>query len=218
MELKAVDHASTYIIQSQEEELKRIAALLHEGINQNLYSINTGLKFLESGMEQPVLKEYAKEMANLINRTIQEIRLLSVELYPATISTLGLTAALKSYIKLYMNTFGIMVDIFSSGEETAIEECNSMAVFRVCQEALFNIAKYADVSEAMLRFTWEANKVTIEVEDKGKGFNIQEAIDQNRLKGIAAMHQRMAYAGGTCDITSQEGSGTVVKITLPIDK
>lgn len=218
MELKAVNHASTYIIQSQEEELKRIAALLHEGINQNLYSINTGLKFLESGIDQPVLKEYAKEMAILINRTIQEIRLLSVELYPATISTLGLTAALKSYTKLYMNTFGIMVDIFSTGEETAIEEVNSVAVFRVCQEALFNIAKYADVSEAMLQFTWESNMVTIEVKDKGKGFNIKETIDQSRLKGIAAMQQRMAYAGGTCDIVSREGLGTVVKITLPIDK
>lgn len=216
MELKAVDHASTYIIQSQEEELKRISALLHEGINQNLYSINTGLRFLETGIEEPVLKQYVKEMSELVNRTIQEIRLLSVELYPATITTLGITAALKSYMKLYMTTFGIMVDMFSTGEETIIEEHRSMAIFRVCQEALFNIAKYADVSEAALRFTWEKDKVIIEIEDKGKGFNLQQVTDRHNLKGIAAMKQRMAFAEGECDIFSREGEGTLVTITLPL--
>ncbi|WP_082232952.1 sensor histidine kinase [Halobacillus massiliensis] len=215
MELKAVNQASTYIIQSQEEEIKRIALELHEGVNQNLYSLYTGLSFLESGIKEPHLKSYAKEMAVLMERTIQEIRLLSVELYPNTLNTLGLLSAVKSYSKSFTSTFGLLVDIESNGEETVISESKSMAVFRVCQEAMLNIAKYADVSAASLQFTWERKSLKIEIIDTGKGFNLKEVME-GRCTGLAAMKERMLLAGGHCHITSESGKGTTVSIYLPI--
>ncbi|MBB6454031.1 two-component system sensor histidine kinase NreB [Salirhabdus euzebyi] len=216
MELKAFKYASNYIIQSQEEEIKRIALELHEGISQNLYSLSTGMEFLQSAMEDPALKQYANEMTELMKRTIQEVRLLSVELYPTTIDTLGLISAIKSYIKLFTSSFGIVVDLQTTGREMEISEGKSLAIFRSCQEALINIAKYADTSDAKLTILWGLNTLTIHIEDEGKGFELEEENSRNSFKGIAAMKQRMTNVGGECMLHSEIGRGTKVTLQLPV--
>lgn len=216
MEIKATNQASTYIIQSQEDEIKRIALELHEGISQNLYSLYTGLGYLESSIEETHLKGYTKEMAKLMERMIQEVKLLSVELYPTTLPELGLAAALKSYLKLFTSTFGVLVRIEENGQEQVISEAKSMALFRVCQEALINIAKYADSAQATIRFTWGEKSLKIEVIDNGNGFNLTEVKESTGFKGIAAMEERMHLAGGEFHISSTVGEGTNVSIVLPI--
>jgi two-component system sensor histidine kinase NreB len=207
---------SSYIIQSQEEEIKRIALELHEGVGQNLFSILTGLQFVESGTSQPHLKNYLHEMTELIAKTIQEIRLLSVELHPPTLTTLGLFPAMKSYIKLYTSTFGILVDLQSTGEEKPIPEQNSIAVFRVCQEALANIAKYADTSNVMMTFIWTERELKISICDFGSGFQAENHKISLHTSGLAAMKERMLLTGGQCLISSKIGEGTTIEISLPI--
>ncbi|PLR83614.1 two-component sensor histidine kinase [Bacillus canaveralius] len=214
MAISPAQNISSYIIQSQEEEIKRIAFELHEGVGQTLYSLYTGLQFLESGVEQPAAKSYLRDMALVLEKTIQEVRLLSVELHPPTLTTLGLLPAIKSYIKLYTSTFGIEVKLENKGAEKPIAEHNSIALFRVCQEALGNIAKYADTSNARLSFIWEPVSLKIEISDAGKGFDVKKAINQS--SGLAAMHERMILAGGQCHISSAIGKGTTIRISLPL--
>ncbi|MEC5425511.1 histidine kinase [Virgibacillus sp. C22-A2] len=218
MEPIAVNQANTYIIQSQEEEIKRISHDLHEGISQNLYSLYTGLEFLQSGIEDNTMKEYAKELSALMKRTIQEVRMLSVELYPNTLAELGIRAALDSYIKLFTSTFGIIIDVNTTGQEYILPETTALAVFRSCQEAMINIAKHADVTEAAFRFTWEEKSLTIDIVDTGKGFNVQKAMDRNLFKGIAAIKQRMHSEGGEALISSEEGKGSILSLILPIKR
>jgi signal transduction histidine kinase len=205
----------SYIIQSQEEEIKRISMELHEGVGQNLFSILTGLQFVESGLSQPHLKNYLHEMTQLIEKTIQEIRLLSVELYPPALPTLGLLPALKSYLKLYTSTFGVLVDLESIGEEQPIQEQKSVAVFRVCQEALTNIAKHADTSNVKMSVVWNKEGLNITIVDFGGGFVTDEAGNSSVTLGIAAMKERMLLTGGYCVISSTIGEGTSVEISLP---
>ncbi|MFG6115979.1 sensor histidine kinase [Halobacillus sp. MO56] len=216
MELEAGNQACSYIIQSQEEEIKRVALELHESINQNLYTMQTGLNFIEAGIENQELKSYTKEMAGLMERTIREVRLLSVELYPNTLSTLGLVSAMKSYSKLFTNTFGILIDVHSSGEEKLLSDQKSMAAFRVCQEALINIAKYADTDHAKIEFTWGEISVRIDIKDAGKGFDANEVMESGSANGIAAMRERLRLVGGQCDFSSELDKGTTVSINLPI--
>jgi signal transduction histidine kinase len=203
---------SSYIIQSQEEEIKRIALELHEGVGQSLYSMFTGLQFIEAGVEQPHLKSYIKEMSQIMEKTIQEIRLLSVELHPPTLSTLGLLPAVKSYVKLYTSTFGIEVDIESIGNEKLINESSSIAIFRVCQEALSNIAKYADTSNVKMEFIWSDRQLLINIKDFGRGFKLKGI----QSFGIAAMKERMFLTGGDCVVSSTIGEGTSIEISLPL--
>lgn len=205
---------SSYIIQSQEEEIKRIALELHEGVGQSLYSMFNSLQFIESAIQQQDLKLYIYEMSQIMVKTIQEIRLLSVELHPPTLTTLGLVPAIKSYGKLYTSTFGIEVDIESSGEELPISESSRIAIFRVCQEALSNIAKYADTSNVKISFFWTENALQIKIFDFGKGFDLEG----KKSFGIEAMKERMFLTGGKCMISSKIGEGTTIEISLPLKK
>ena len=205
---------SSYIIQTQEDEIKRIALDLHEGVGQTLYSLYTGMQFIETAVDQPVMKEYVGNMAQMLEKTIQEIRLLAVELHPPTLTTLGLLPAMKSYLKLYTSTYGIVVDLKNSGKEVQITERESITLFRVCQEALANIARYADTMKAGITFVWEPQKLLITIKDCGKGFEVNKAMNQST--GLAAMIERMSLVGGVCHIFSKVEEGTSIEISLPL--
>lgn len=204
----------TYIIQSQEEEIKRIALELHEGVGQSLYSVLTGIQTIESGISQSAVKNYTKELGKILERTIHELRQLSLELHPPTLTTLGLLPAMKSYAKLYTSTFGVVVDIESTGEETVIDNQRSIAIFRVCQEALANTAKFADTSIVRISFNWKEDLLIIEINDFGKGFDVQGELEL--FKGVAAMRERMILVGGECIISSELGEGTSIELRLPL--
>lgn len=204
---------SSYIIRSQEEELKRLAIELHEGVGQTLYSLFTGLQVLNTGITEPTAKNYLQEMSLILEKTIREVRFLSVELHPPSLSDMGLFAAIKSYGKLYTSTFGIEINIESKGNEVSISEYENIVLFRVCQEALANIAKYADTSHACILFNWQDTALIIEISDTGKGFIVDEKM--NNTSGLAAMKERMQLISGGCFISSEVGVGTTIRIMLP---
>ncbi|MDV7766648.1 sensor histidine kinase [Peribacillus sp. CSMR9] len=205
---------SSYIIQTHEEEIKRIAMELHEGVGQSLYSLFTGMQLIEKEIEQPAMKSYAGDMNQLLEKTIQEIRLLAVELHPPTLTTLGLISALKSYIKLYTSTYGIEVEVENLGVESKISDRESITLFRVCQEALVNIARYADTMKASILFKWKKSRLLIMIKDSGKGFEVETAM--NKSSGLAAMSERMHLIGGKCFIFSKIDEGTSIEISLPL--
>ena len=118
-------------------------------------------------------------MTQLIEKTIIEIRLLSVELHPPALTTLGFLPALKSYLKLYTSTFGVLVDLESTGVEKQLPEQSSVAVFRVCQEALTNIAKHADTSDVKMSLQWNEAELKISIVDFGGGFAVDELEDEH---------------------------------------
>ncbi|MFJ7930757.1 sensor histidine kinase [Peribacillus sp. NPDC096448] len=205
---------SSYIIQTHEEEIKRIAMELHEGVGQSLYSLFTGMQLFEKTIEQPAMKSYAGDMNQLLEKTIREIRLLAVELHPPTLTTLGLMSAMKSYIKLYTSTYGIEVEIENLGIESQISDRDNITLFRVCQEALMNIARYADTTKASMIFIWEKSRLMIMIKDSGKGFEVESAM--NKLSGLAAMSERMHLIGGNCTVFSKIDDGTSIEISLPL--
>jgi signal transduction histidine kinase len=213
MESMPAKDISSYIIRSQEEELKRLALELHEGVGQTLYSLFTGLQVLNTGITEPTAKSYLQEMSLILEKTIREVRFLSVELHPPSLSDMGLFAAIKSYGKLYTSTFGIEVNIERKGNEVPISEYKNIALFRVCQEALANIAKYADTSYANILFNWQDTALIIEISDTGKGFIVDEKM--NTTSGLAAMKERMQLISGECFISSEVGVGTTIRIILP---
>ncbi|MDF2035964.1 histidine kinase [Cytobacillus oceanisediminis] len=210
----AKKNISSYIIQSQEDEIKRIALELHEGVGQTLYSLYTGMQFIQTAVDQPEMKGYVGDMAQMMEKTIQEIRLLAVELHPPALGTLGLLPALKSYLKLYTSTYGITVDLQNEGMEVQISERESITLFRVCQEALANIARYADTMSAAILLQWKPGQLSISIEDKGKGFDVNAGMQKST--GLAAMIERMCLISGKCVISSKIGDGTTIDISLPL--
>ena len=204
---------SKYIIQSSEDEIKRIAIELHEGVGQTLYSVYTGLQFMEESTKEREMKNYIHEMGEILEKTIQEIRFLSVELHPPTLSTLGFFPALKSYLKLYTSTYGILVELNQDGKEYTLPESHRITLFRVCQEALGNIAKYADTLQVKIDINWSTHLFQIVIKDFGIGFEVENKLHN---PGLAAMKERMKLIGGDCVIDSILGKGTTVKLDLPV--
>lgn len=204
---------SSYIIRSSEEEIKRIALELHEGVGQTLYSVYTGIQFLESNSNNEEMKTYIQEMGDILEKTIQEIRCLSVELHPPTLTTMGFTPAMKSYLNLYTSTYGIVVEMKEEGSEFQLPETQRITMFRVCQEALGNIAKYADTLKAEIQLVWEMGRLTVVIEDDGEGFDV---VENWHMPGLAAMRGRMQLIGGDCIISSEIGKGTKIKFVLPL--
>jgi signal transduction histidine kinase len=205
---------SSYIIQSQEQEIKRIALELHEGVGQTIYSLYTGMQLIEKTVDQPAMKKYVKDMTEVLEKTIQEVRLLAVELHPPTLTTLGLISAMKTYVKLYTSTYGIEVDFEVSSNEVQLSEKESITLFRVCQEALANIAMFADTAKAKISFSWEMNKLLIVIKDFGKGFEVDSALSKST--GLAAMIERVHLIKGECIISSKINEGTSIEISLPL--
>ncbi len=205
---------SSYIIQSQEEEIKRIALELHEGVGQTLYSMYTGLQFIEQTINGSNMKSYVNEISQLLEKTIQEVRLLSVELHPPTLTTLGLVPAMKSYLRMFTSTYGILVDLDIEGKEPNLSEPQKITLFRVCQEALGNVARYADTHFVQLYFSFREDKLTMTIKDNGKGFNVEN--EMQRSSGLAAMQERLNLIGGQCVITSEIGRGTTIDVLLPL--
>ncbi|MED4696583.1 sensor histidine kinase [Peribacillus frigoritolerans] len=208
------NNISSYIIQTHEEEIKRIAMELHEGVGQSLSSLFSGMQLIETAIEQPAMRIYAGDMKQLLEKAIQEIRLLAVELHPPTLMTFGLISAIKSYIKIYTSTYGIEVEMENLGIESQISDRDSITLFRVCQEALVNIARYADTTKASILFKWEKSMLLIMIKDSGKGFEVKAAM--NKLSGLAAMCERMHLIGGNCTIFSKIDHGTSIEISLPL--
>ncbi|MBS4209219.1 sensor histidine kinase [Bacillus sp. FJAT-50079] len=203
-----------HLIQTQEAEMKRIAFELHESIGQTLASLYSGMQIVEKKVDEPMMKEYIGVMVDQLEQIVQEVRSLSVELHPPSLTNFGLVAALKNYLQLYTSTYGIEVDFESSGSEVALCERKRVALFRVCQKAFTNIAKYADTSRASIRLHWGEAVLSVTIQDRGRGFHVKETVKHSA--GLASMKERIHLVGGEWEITSTIGEGTFIKMSLPL--
>jgi signal transduction histidine kinase len=205
-----------YMIEAQEEELKRISTELHEGIAQTLYSLHIGLKVIENGIENQSLKRYTNDMIKSAERTLEELRWLSTELYPSSLHHLGLMPALKTYLEIYTSTFGIVVQLQWKGNDRKVPFAVEDSLFRVCQETLHNAAKYADTNEINIELEWTDTHLFVTIEDFGIGFDVETTLRNKKLLGIVAMKQRMELIDGRFSISSVIGKGTKVTLRAPI--
>ena len=143
---------------------------------------------------------------------------MAVELRPSVLDDLGLIAALKSYIKAYGDTFGIQINFNYTGEKKRLPSIMETALYRIAQEALTNIAKYADTDRVDLSMFKNDQEFILKVKDYGKGFSIDEVTHKEKGIGLYSMEERAAMLNGTFHITSQIGSGTEIEVRIPLGK
>lgn len=210
---------SVLILEGQEEERKRIAMDIHDGIGQML----TSLKFQ---IESINLKEVAKaeskisEIDQLIKQIIKEIRKVTFNLKPTVLGDYGLQAALNVFIQEIGKLTDIKLIYKTEGELYRLPQKIENNIFRIIQEAINNAIKYsqADVIEVFLRQT--ENDMTIVVKDEGKGFDpkIVEARSVNieSGRGFFNMYERTEYVNGRLEIVSDLGRGTTVMLSVPM--
>lgn len=205
------------IIKAQENERKRISRELHDSVAQELLSAVVDLRALKYMTEdKEVLKKTSESTATLI-RLMDDIRNLSVELRPSALDDLGLEAAFRSYFKRVEESYGITVDFKSTIKRTRYESEIETVIYRICQEAVLNAMKYAQVETVQVVLKEEGNTLQLNVKDKGIGF----IPGQNPIGtglGLYGMNERAELVQGKVTINSEVSKGTTVHLRVPLDE
>lgn len=209
---------SRRLIEVQEAERHRIALELHDEIGQIL----TGLKLtLEMGLRLPSeeARHHLAQAQALVNELMARTRQLSLDLRPATLDHLGLLSALLQHIKHYTAQTQVQVSFRHNGlEGRRFAPELETAVYRIVQEALTNVARHAGASKATVRVWADQHNLTVQVEDYGRGFNVDEVLAAGHTSGLAGMRERALVLGGHFTVESRPGVGTRVTAEWSIDE
>ncbi|WP_066300668.1 PAS domain S-box protein [Bacillus sp. FJAT-29937] len=198
----------TKIIDIQEEERKRLSRELHDGVGQNLYSHLITINRLQTEMEHPLLEQMQDEAREII----EDLRDLSWELRPSVLDDLGLIPAIRSYLVRFSDNYLINVhfDVFLNSR---LSPSTEISIYRIIQESLTNIRKYAETDEATIIIRKLDDVIRVVIEDKGIGFDIEEI---SRGVGLFSMEDRARAVGGSLTIHSEKSKGTKVILEIPL--
>jgi len=211
------------IITAQEEERQRISRELHDVTGQCLSSLKIGLKSIESCFSSPEAKLKLEEFRNLLNKSLDEIHTLSVELRPPLLSDFGLFKAIEDLVNKLSINFSIKINynIDDSLKNQRLEPMLEIGIYRIVQEAISNIEKHSKATEVKINFEKEDNNLILSIEDNGIGFSY-EYISLNKSGrshiGLIGMKERAEILGGKLEIISCHQKGTKIIMEVPIQR
>ncbi len=196
------------------QERQRLARELHDSVSQALYGIVLSMRgahaLLHSDPDKlTVLLDNVRSQAEL---GLTEMRTLIFELRPESLEAEGLVTALKKQVEAIRIRYGLSI-MTELGEEPTLPFIMKEALYRIAQEALHNIVKHAYASIMKLRLVESEGGILLEVSDDGVGFNPQQSFPGHM--GLQSMRERLARLGGTLEITSTLGYGTLIRAVLP---
>lgn len=205
------------LITVQEEERQRIARELHDAYCQQIAVLALNINKIERSLSNVPLT-ISKQFSDLENRIMtlsNDLRHLSHELYPALLKHAGLAAALRTYCREFTTLTGIQVHL-STELQNRVTPPIALCLYRVVQESLNNIAKYAGTDRACVHL-WEDNgEYHVTIEDEGVGFDLAKARRKHGI-GLSSMEERIRLLNGRFVIQSQPNVGTAVQASIPAD-
>lgn len=207
------------VLGAQEEERKRIARELHDETSQALTSLIVGLKFVDSSAGMAQVREKTAELRALAAQTLEEVHHLATELRPSLLDDLGLVAAIQKYTREYSAKMNIKVDSHISGlSGERLPSEVEIAVYRIIQEALTNVAKHAEAKNVSVILRYRDSTLMAIIEDDGKGFDVSQvtALASEKKLGLFGMYERASLIGGKLTIESQPGAGTTIFLEVPL--
>ena len=207
---------SRRLMEVQEAERRKIALELHDEIGQVL----TGLKLtLEMGSRLPAQQvgSTLEQVRGLVNNLMARVRKLSLDLRPAMLDDLGLLPTLLWHIEHYTAQTRVRVNFKHSGlEKRRFAPEVETAAYRLVQEALTNVARHAQAAEATVRISTHRQTLLIEIEDNGRGFDVESVMMAGETTGFAGMRERVVLLEGQFTVESQPGAGTRLIAELSI--
>ena len=204
------------IIDGQEMERQRISRELHDGLGQFLIAIKLKLENIINN-QQPEDRDPLLQVQEMFDRTIDEIRKISDNLMPSILKEFGLETALRNLCKMMSQASGVNIHFEFLPLKKKPDERVSTYLYRISQEALNNIVKHAEATEASMHLLEIGNYIRLIIEDNGKGFNFADNMN-SKGNGIYNMRERMNVLGGTFEMRSQPGNGTSLEFNIPSDE
>ena len=207
------------VISAQEDERKRIARELHDETSQSLTSLMLGLKLIDDSADSPEVREKISELRALTADTLDEVHHLAMRLRPRLLDDLGLVAAIQRYAEEFSASKAIKVDTQVAGlDGLRLSSEIEVAAFRIVQEALTNVARYAEAKNVSVVLGRRDSSLVAVIEDDGIGFDADRimALPNGQTLGLFGMYERTALIGGKLTIESQPGTGTSIFLEVPL--
>ncbi len=204
------------MISAQEDERKRIARELHDSTSQSLTSLKVGLRSLEKICDRPETHEHVSDLRQVLDHTLDEVHSLAVQLRPAALDDLGLSAALERYLTDWQEQYRLNVDFVIHTPDCRLPEFVETAIYRIIQEGLTNVYRHAEAQSISVLVERRKHDVITVIEDDGKGYDIDHVNSGSRL-GLVGMRERAELLGGELTIETIASKGTSLFIRIPIE-
>jgi two-component system sensor histidine kinase UhpB len=207
-------------INAQEDERKRIARGLHDGVGQDVSMLIINLERMEASAPEaaPALKRQLAAARQAATHVLEELRQVVHNLRPTILDDLGLVPAIRWYAHAVLDDASRRVTLDGFDETLRLSPELETTLFRIAQEALTNIVRHADAHAVVIRLTPEADTVTLDVEDDGRGFDVAQIRGQAlRLQRfcLLGMEERVGLVGGEVCLDSTPGCGTRLHVRVP---
>jgi signal transduction histidine kinase len=204
------------LISTQESTLRHISRELHDEFGQILTAVGSMLARAEKHTpESSVLRSELREVSEIAQSTLENVRSLSQALHPVIIDEAGLESTLAWYLPTVERQTGIAVRYEKSGESFPVDSGAAIHIYRVLQEALNNVTRHSGAKQAWVRLRFQPAALELEVEDHGKGL---PARSNSHGIGLVAMRERTQLLGGTIEFIRPESGGTLVHLRIPKEK
>jgi signal transduction histidine kinase len=208
------------VLSVQEQERRRIAREMHDGLGQNLTVLQHELEGLVAASVDPVFEAGAARALALCRTILHDTRQLSRLLRPQILDDLGLGAALSWLLRSLAGSGGFEAELHLDPDLPALGEEVDTMLFRVAQEALNNIVRHAAARNVLLRLHVRKDEVQLLVIDDGRGCDPHEAFARaarGEATGLAAMRERVQLFGGELELHGRPGEGMRLRVRLPLD-
>ncbi|MEO6405035.1 MAG: sensor histidine kinase [Ferruginibacter sp.] len=213
--IRQQDIATKGIINAEENERKRIAADLHDGIGQMMSAAKMNLSVFESELtyENESQKNAFEKVIDLIDESCKELRAVSHQMMPNALLKAGLSTAVKEFISRIDSRI-IKISLHTEGLQERLDTNIETVLYRVIQECVNNVLKHAAASQLDISLLNDEDGISVTIEDNGKGFDSKNLKDFEGI-GLKNMYTRISYLKGNIDFDSSPGKGTLVAIHIP---
>ena len=205
------------LVDSQEEERRRIAREIHDDFSQRLAMVSmkiTNLAGADRALTSSDLNANLEDVRNSITSVAEDLHGLSRELHPARLELLGLVRALRAQCNEFQRTRGIEIIFEASASDQDATQQAATCLYRVLQESLTNVAKHSESTRARVNLDRRGDQLEMRIRDHGKGFSPDDA--GPRGIGLVNMEERVRLLRGSLIIKSSPGKGTEILVRLPV--
>ncbi|MCD4730455.1 MAG: sensor histidine kinase, partial [Bacteroidales bacterium] len=205
--------AARFLVEGQEEERKRIAKELHDGLGVLLSTAR--MQFTTIKDKSPENKQLIDKATKLLEQATGDVRKISHNMMPGLLTRFGLYEAAEGLIEQLDETAGLSATCEIIGDTKRLSENTEIMLYRIIQEMVNNTIKHADATRISLKMDILPELLKINYSDDGKGFNLEEKLKSKSI-GLTSIQSRANFLSGKLDIESAYNKGAQFTLSVPI--
>jgi signal transduction histidine kinase len=205
---------SARLVQAQETERRALSRELHDEVGQSLSAVLMELRNLSAGLKvrsEEQSRSHVETVKGLVENTVRVVRNMALLLRPSMLDDLGLIPALKWQARESAKRTSMDVTVATELDSDDLPDEYKTCIYRVVQEALHNCARHSRATAVRIRVEQRPERLVLIIQDDGQGFDVRHM----KGLGLLGVQERVARLGGSCNIHSKPGRGTILTVELP---